>query len=311
MLEKLSSTPMANIRKLRSIRLLVAACRYPIFQPQWFDNRRVYDGGLLNNYPVQIFLEQERHRTLNGPQPEFLALYLGSSKPRSLKPGLIFADLMSISIDKNDTKLIERYKSQTLLIDTDPIGTIDFDLTDGEKDYLVRQGQVAALNYLGGRGLLDAVELQSLAQMRARLDVLRTEIVGSRQTVRSRTRMRRLLAVAALGCVVAVVGFTLRPMSFNKVLQPCQLRATIEPSSGEIRPLFLTVSTNGKYKSYPVQPSTPIDFSVQPENVSRYDLIIEWSDKTQSNFSAFSGCKPVDRRKSEDERSTLRLAPLN
>ena len=62
-------------------------------------------------------------------------------------------------IERNDPDLLEKYRDQTVLIDTDPIGTIDFDLDDVEKDFLVLQGRVAALKLLAVQKLLKEDEL--------------------------------------------------------------------------------------------------------------------------------------------------------
>jgi predicted acylesterase/phospholipase RssA len=179
------------------------------FQPQWVNNRRVYDGGLLHNYPVQIFLDQERQRNPKAPQPNFIALYLGSIKPRPLNPGSVLADLFSISIDKNDSKVIDRYRSQTILIDTEPIGTIDFDLTDQEKDYLVLQGRAAALRFLADHGVFDRLQLQSVDQTCTEAERLRATVIEARQKLRVQFRRRVLTAVIALSLVLSVGGLAL------------------------------------------------------------------------------------------------------
>ncbi|SRR5713226_652461 len=175
------------------------------FQPQWVDSRRVYDGGLLHNYPVQIFLEQERQRNPGTEQPDFIALYLGSTKPRSLAPGSVLADLFSISIDRNDSKVIDRFRSKTVMIDTEPIGTIDFDLTDQEKDFLVLQGRAAALEFLTQRGLVDRERSQLV---RAEADRLRTAVTQRKQKLSGRFRKRILATVIAAGLLFGV-GITL------------------------------------------------------------------------------------------------------
>jgi predicted acylesterase/phospholipase RssA len=51
------------------------------FQPQMLDNRRVYDGGLLNNYPVDIFFRQEKERnpTASPPSSNCQLLWIASA----------------------------------------------------------------------------------------------------------------------------------------------------------------------------------------------------------------------------------------
>jgi hypothetical protein len=282
------------------------------FQPQWFNNRRVYDGGLLHNYPVQVFLDQERQRSADKPQPNFIALYLGSSKPRPLNPGFVFADLLSISIDRNDAKLINQYRAQTILIETDPIGTIDFDLTDDDKSYLVHQGQVAALMFLADRGVLDGSEMQSLDQLRAETEVLRASVNGARQKARVRFR-RRLLPTVVVLSLICAGGFALfrfHPETITGPPRACQLTATVEMpvTTGEVKPLFLALSAGGQMTRYPIELPKSVNLTILPEHVSSYNLALEWSDNTRSNFGDLSGCRSEINRKSDDGRSTLHLA---
>jgi len=177
------------------------------FQPQWISNRRVYDGGLLNNYPVEIFLDQERRTNHEGPEPSFIALYLGSSKPDKLGAGAVISDLLHIVVDRNDAEVIDRYPSSTILIDTEPIGTIDFDLSDKEKHFLVMQGRAAALKYLDqkSRRSDSAIETSEEAERLHHQVIedavrLQREIVDERRKRKFRRRIRvGIGAVGALG----------------------------------------------------------------------------------------------------------------
>jgi hypothetical protein len=169
------------------------------FQPQIFDGRRVYDGGLLNNYPVQIFLEQKSPGMPNGTG-NFIALYLGSEQPPPLKRRFVFAELLSVWLDRNDTKIIDEYRSQTVIIDTTPIGTIDFDLTDQEKDFLVLIGRAAALEFIATRGLLSQSKIPVVTSLRVEAERLRVAIIDEK---RKRRRPLRMLFYT-LGGVIAL-----------------------------------------------------------------------------------------------------------
>jgi probable HAF family extracellular repeat protein len=178
------------------------------FQPQWMDNRRVYDGGLLANFPVQIFLNQERERTGGAPDPFFVALYLGPEKPPPIKPTSVLADLLAIWIERNDPDLLQKYRDQTVLIDTDPIGTIDFDLDDVEKDFLVLQGRVAALKFLAAQKLLKEDELTNFGELQSRAKAAKAAIVERRQQ-KGHRRKRLIWSISAsvAAAVAAWVGF--------------------------------------------------------------------------------------------------------
>lgn len=173
------------------------------FQPQSINNHRVYDGGLLHNYPVEIFLNQEKQRNPQAPAPTFIALYLGSVQPSSLKPRPVIADLLSIWLERNDVKVIDRYRSDTVVIDTSPIGTIDFDLTDPEKDFLVIEGRAAALEFLNKRGILDRSRVPAVGQTRADAEKLRARINDARR----KRRVRRQTIALISGVVILALGF--------------------------------------------------------------------------------------------------------
>lgn len=173
------------------------------FQPQWMDNRRVYDGGLLANYPVQIFLNQERERTNGAPDPFFVALYLGPEKPPPIKPTSVLADLLAIWIERNDPDLLQKYRNQTVLIDTDPIGTIDFNLGEVEKDFLVLQGRVAALKFLIAQKLLKEDELTKLGELQSQARAAKAAIVRDRQ---QKVKRRERLIWSISGSVAAAVA---------------------------------------------------------------------------------------------------------
>jgi predicted acylesterase/phospholipase RssA len=185
-----------------------AAVRYSIsiplfFEQKFFDERPVYDGGLLNNYPVQIFLGQEAKR--NPPVfPKFIALYLGSDQPIQVRRRSQFARVLSIWIDRNDAKLIDEYREHTVLIDTEPIGTLDFDLTELEKDLLVLQGRAAALEFLKERGgILDQSRIPEVESTSAVAEELRVKV----KAIKQKRRLRRWAVAIAAGVAIAVLGF--------------------------------------------------------------------------------------------------------
>ena len=167
------------------------------------DNRRVFDGGLLHNYPVNIFLQQEKKRKPQASQPTFIALYLGSDRPASLKLRSTIADILSIWLEKNDARVIDAYRKDTVIIDTDPVSTIDFDLTEEEKDFLVIEGRASALEFLQKVGVLDFLRVPSVEQTRAEAETLRARIKEAR-----RKRLIRRSAVAMIiGFAILALGF--------------------------------------------------------------------------------------------------------
>jgi len=121
---------------------------------------------------------------------------------------------MSIWIDRNDRDVIERFRSKTIVIDTDPIGTVDFDLSDEEKDFLVISGRVAALDFLLKSNVIPQSRVDSVDLLKGEASRLRTSIVANRAS--RRNPVRRLLAsIAAVAAVI--LAFLAVNLSVNKM----------------------------------------------------------------------------------------------
>ena len=149
------------------------------FVPQMVEGRRAFDGGLRNNFPVSRFLEDH-------PQTPFIALYLASANGSSRS--WIGSELLDIWIDGEERRIVDKHAESVVVIDTSPIGTIDFNLTPLEKEFLLKAGKASALKFLQRRKLDDGPT-----------DVVATEAVAEaercRQTVlqmRSRRRRKRI-----------------------------------------------------------------------------------------------------------------------
>jgi hypothetical protein len=124
-----------------------AAFQAFFFFPVTVDGRRVFDGGLRHNFPLTCFLSQE-------PRSNFIALYLG--KPDNTnRRGLISPDLFNIVIEGEERKTVDARHDKVIVIDTSPVGTVDFNLTDLEKQFLLYVGKAAALEFLHARNLDD------------------------------------------------------------------------------------------------------------------------------------------------------------
>ena len=175
------------------------------FQPPKVDLRYAYDGGWGNNFPVKTFLDQER---VSGrkTEPSFIALYIGSTEQRSIKSRGPIAELIESQIDGSDLKLIDKYRSKVVLIETNPIGTIDFDLSNTERDFLVLAGRLGALKFLRD----EKVQTNSAAigPLENQVGVLRATLVKARE---ERRRRRALLLIGGTdsntGCrPISLVG---------------------------------------------------------------------------------------------------------
>jgi predicted acylesterase/phospholipase RssA len=198
-----------------------AAVRYSLSIPFFFqrprmDEQWIYDGGLLANFPVEIFLEQEIRRRPQKPL-DFIALYLGSRRPRPMKRGGLLSDIFSISIERNDREVIQRWRPKTIVIDTDPIETIDFDLSEVEKNFLILVGRAAALEFLHDRGHLDARNAERAISVRAEAEGLRRRIIAERVAARH-SPWRRYVAKALAG-IAAVFAILAAAISIESLIE--------------------------------------------------------------------------------------------
>jgi hypothetical protein len=171
------------------------------FQPPKVDLRYAYDGGWGNNFPVKTFLDQER-ASGRKTEPSFVALYIGSTEQRSIKSRGPIVELIESQIDGSDLKLIDKYRSKVVLIETNPIGTIDFDLSNAEKDFLVLAGRLGALKFLRD----EKVQTNSAAigPLENQVGILRATLVKARE---ERRRRRALLLIGGIALVAVAIGF--------------------------------------------------------------------------------------------------------
>lgn len=111
-----------------------------IFTKQKIDGRNVVDGGINNNFPVEILLR-------DNPNTEFIGMYLGSPTYKHKKTRLL-GDLIRIARNSRDSETLKKYKDKIIIIDTSPISFLKFNLNKVEKDFLVESGRLAAIYFL-------------------------------------------------------------------------------------------------------------------------------------------------------------------
>ncbi len=112
-----------------------------IFTPQSDQGRWAFDGGLQNNFPIRQLTDD------HGEVP-FISLYLGSETYEPQKESSVILHVLGIFLSQGEDEFVDEYKEQTVIVDPRPVGTLDFDLVDEEKDYLVTCGKIGALKHL-------------------------------------------------------------------------------------------------------------------------------------------------------------------
>ena len=177
-----------------SVAAFAARCSMSIpffFFPTMVDGRRVFDGGLRDNFPLTRFLAQE-------PRPNFIALYLGRPDNTN-KRSSILSDLFNIVIEGEEKITVDAHHEKVIVIDTDPIGTIDFNITALEKEFLLLAGRAAALRFLYARRFDDGPSAEEV-------ELATSQAEASGQGVVQFRRRRRAYYILLIVGAVAVAG---------------------------------------------------------------------------------------------------------
>ncbi len=174
-----------------------------VFWPQMDRGMRVLDGGIQNNYPVDILLQEH-------PETDFIGLYLGPEiYEGENRRGWLFSDLISIWTEAADAEALEKYQNQTVIIDPRPISTIDFNLSEDEKTFLMQAGRTAALKFLLRKNTIAQISKEELENAQSQTDELRQSISINRQ--RKKRKSMLVMAVVML-LTVLVIFFILNLM---------------------------------------------------------------------------------------------------
>jgi len=152
--------------------LMTDAIRYSMSIPIFFKPKTdgIYDGGLLQNFPAERWLN-------DNPDFDFIGVYLDDDAANSnsttrgfkrvyeiIQGGVIkyifeffmkgvISNVSSIITNRNYVPFINEKRKEVVLIDPSPIGTTDFDLSQKEAEFLVLQGKASTLKHLFDRNL--------------------------------------------------------------------------------------------------------------------------------------------------------------
>ncbi|TAZ19523.1 hypothetical protein ELH77_12485 [Rhizobium ruizarguesonis] len=195
----------SNEPRKETIAVHAARCSMSIplfFVPELLDGRRVFDGGLRNNFPLAKFLSD------NGNPTNFIALYLGK-RDTDQQPRFLTTDLLDIVIEGEERVSVDKHREKVIVIDTDPIGTIDFNLTAIEKDFLLSLGRAAGMKFLYDRAVDNG-------PTRAEVDKAAEDAEFKRLTVtemRASRRRRRNAVIGIVAFIVAVFAYAIKAPS--------------------------------------------------------------------------------------------------
>ena len=126
-----------------------------IFVPQRSEGLHVMDGGTKHNYPVAKILQ-------DNPDADFIGLYLGPENFEGIHgKSSIFGTQFKIWLESSDIEALRKYRDQTVVIDTHPISTLDFHLSEDEKQFLLECGRLSALKFLHKHRLIPDQDLSA------------------------------------------------------------------------------------------------------------------------------------------------------
>jgi predicted acylesterase/phospholipase RssA len=143
-----------------------------VWQPEWGDylgrplaGHRVVDGGLLSNFPIELFLSSDPHVTaLMGHRTSqgVLGLLIDESLPvdeeaqrgapagdglASLPPAQRIKGLIDTATQAHDKMVIDAFEQFVCRLPARGYQTTEFDMTDARRDALIAAGQRALAEY--------------------------------------------------------------------------------------------------------------------------------------------------------------------
>ncbi len=144
-----------------------------IWQPEWglylgqdISGNVVVDGGLLSNFPIELFITEEPQYTqlMGTKQTDRLIgllidekLEVPGAPPRdgglgmdlaNFRPVRRFLDLVETTTQAHDNAAIEQYQPFVARMPAKGYGTTEFDMTPERREALVNAGRVAMATYL-------------------------------------------------------------------------------------------------------------------------------------------------------------------
>jgi predicted acylesterase/phospholipase RssA len=180
------------------------------FRPMTIEQKRVYDGGMRNNFPVARFLA-------DNPGRPFIALYLG--EPLGFrKPQFVLTELLDIWLGGDELAIIDSHSDSVAVINPKPISTLDFSLTQKETEFLVKAGRAAAMRLVFNRKMDSAPTLAEVEQAEREVEVLRTALTKAR-TVRRRKRLIWVIILVSV-TVALLIWFSKTIVSWPLIHSP-------------------------------------------------------------------------------------------
>lgn len=169
------------------------------FRPPMHNGRPVFDGGLLNNFPARDWISKNPHY-------DFVGIYLGEKVINPAGSTRLPGQLLGLITNRDDAQFIDEHRDRVIVVDPDPVGTTDFDLSTEEIDFLVLQGRADALEHM--HHFLPEGARPSDAEVAARRDEAEQAKAKAIVARKRRIKLKRIrrFAVAVLVAMALVLG---------------------------------------------------------------------------------------------------------
>lgn len=164
-----------------------------IFVPQKINGHDVFDGGLQNNYPIELIMQ-------NDSNIDFIGLYLGNEHYSGKNRKSTINKLLSIWSESNDIVALEKHKDSTIIINPHPISTLKFNLNDKEKNFLLESGRLSAIKFLIKKGVYEGKN-ENYDERKNELENLRQYLINKK------IRKKRIIVLLILVSILITLLF--------------------------------------------------------------------------------------------------------
>jgi hypothetical protein len=110
---------------------------------------------------------------------------------------------MSIVLNGEERAEVDENADRVVVIDTTPIGTLDFRLSLVEKDFLLKVGRAAALRFIQARNIDDGPSESEVEEAVSLAEAARSTVVSQRRESRRRS-VTRLMIIATVLALAAL-----------------------------------------------------------------------------------------------------------
>lgn len=174
------------------------------FRAEQYENEPIYDGGVLNNFPVDIFRR-------DNPDVDFIAINLTGDKSKGAQLWLlrwplvrVLVDVINIQLKQREPQILDAYPRQIININTGNIGATDFGLDDAQKDFLVAAGRAGALQFVAKHHPEKQLPAELLIEAMENVAELSKELKAKRQNSRWVYNALAILGVMAATTVLLI-----------------------------------------------------------------------------------------------------------